>query len=173
MVVPDRSAQSDGLVERETAGLSRLQSYKEESTMIDAIYGFLQGLGYGHPLHPPLTHLPMGLVIASFVFAVLSLLISQRALLQTAYHCTVLALLALVPTAVTGLMDWAYRYGSSMDSFILAKMVLAPLLFVVLLVALWQYRAGASPGRMLLLYAIASACAAGLGFSGDELVYGG
>ena len=78
MVVPDRSAQSDWLVERETAGLSRLQSYKEESTMIDAIYGFLQGLGYGHPLHPPLTHLPMGLVIASFVFAVLSLLISQR-----------------------------------------------------------------------------------------------
>ena len=59
--------------------------------MVDAIYTFLQGLGFHHPLHPPLTHLPMGLVMACFVFSLLALILSQPALLKSAYHCCLLA----------------------------------------------------------------------------------
>ncbi len=140
--------------------------------MVDAIYTFLQGLGFHHPLHPPLTHLPMGLVMACFVFSLLALILSQPALLKSAYHCCLLAAVSLVPTAAAGLLDWLYRYGGSMDTWIIIKMVLAPTLLAVLLVSLWQYRKGASPGRMLVLYGLASLCAAGLGFSGGELVYG-
>ena len=139
--------------------------------MVDAIYTLLHGLGFNHPLHPPLTHLPMGLVMACFIFSLLAVVLSQPALLKSAYHCSVLAVIALVPTAAAGLMDWSYRYGGSMDTWIRVKMVLAPVLFVVLLISLWQSRNGASPGRMLMFYTLASLCAIGLGFSGGELVY--
>ena len=140
--------------------------------MVDAIYTFLQGLGFHHPLHPPLTHLPMGLVIACFVFSLSALILSQPVRLKIAYHCSLLAAAALVPTVAAGLLDWSYRYGGSMNTWITLKMVLAPILLVLLLLSLWQHRRAASPGRMLVLYGLAALCAAGLGYSGGELVYG-
>ncbi|NQS72046.1 MAG: hypothetical protein HQQ73_07815 [Desulfobulbaceae bacterium] len=141
--------------------------------MVEALYLFLQRIGYHHPLHPPLTHLPMGLIMACFIFALLAMLLSQPALLRSAYHCCLLAVAALVPTAVAGVLDWLHRFGGSMETLIVIKLVLAPVFLLVLLLALWQARAGASAGRMLVLYGLATLCAVGLGFSGGELVYGG
>ena len=89
------------------------------------------------------------------------------------YHCCLLAVAALVPTAVAGVLDWLHRFGGSMETLIVIKLVLAPVFLLVLLLALWQARAGASAGRMLVLYGLATLCAVGLGFSGGELVYGG
>ena len=54
--------------------------------MVEALYLFLQRIGYHHPLHPPLTHLPMGLIMACFIFALLAMLLSQPALLRSAYQ---------------------------------------------------------------------------------------
>jgi len=37
--------------------------------MIEFIYQTLTKFGYTHPLHPTLTHVPIGLVIGAFLFA--------------------------------------------------------------------------------------------------------
>jgi uncharacterized membrane protein len=36
-------------------------------TLIDTVYLLLEKLGYPHPLHPPLTHMPLGLVTGALV----------------------------------------------------------------------------------------------------------
>ena len=132
--------------------------------MIEAFYAFLQKIGFSHPLHPPLTHLPMGLVTESFLFALMALFFAKPVLLTTARHCSLLALVFALPTGVAGYFDWVYRYGGSMERAIQIKLVLAPLLFIVLTVAAWQSRKPASAKTMCFLYGCALLCAIGLGF---------
>ena len=38
----------------------------------------LNKVGYIHPVHPPLTHNPMGLVAGAFIFALVALLVRQK-----------------------------------------------------------------------------------------------
>jgi len=40
--------------------------------MIDFIYQTLARIGFSHPLHPAITHIPMGMVIGGFLFAAAS-----------------------------------------------------------------------------------------------------
>jgi uncharacterized membrane protein len=40
--------------------------------MIESIYQTLAKIGYTHPLHPPATHLPAGLIIGAFIFALIA-----------------------------------------------------------------------------------------------------
>ena len=60
--------------------------------MIENIYAALQKVGFTHPLHPVLVHVPMGMIIGMFVFSLLGLKWKKGYLQQTAYHCSVLAL---------------------------------------------------------------------------------
>ena len=41
------------------------------------IYDFLKNIGYHHPIHPPFTHVPVGLVIAGFIFILLAFFVHQ------------------------------------------------------------------------------------------------
>ena len=41
------------------------------------IYETLQKFGYTHPLHPTLTYLPIGLVLAAFVFALFAIVFKR------------------------------------------------------------------------------------------------
>jgi uncharacterized membrane protein len=41
--------------------------------MIDFIYSTLVVLGYTHPLHPAVVHIPMGMVLGGFLFRLFSL----------------------------------------------------------------------------------------------------
>jgi len=36
--------------------------------MIDSLYQTLSKIGFAHPLHPPITHLSLGLIIGGFIF---------------------------------------------------------------------------------------------------------
>ncbi|MGD2029642.1 MAG: hypothetical protein PVG86_06850 [Desulfobacterales bacterium] len=38
--------------------------------MIEFIYLTLATIGYSHPLHPAMTHVPMGMIIGGFLFAI-------------------------------------------------------------------------------------------------------
>jgi uncharacterized membrane protein len=33
---------------------------------MEIFYHFLQKMGYDHPVHPPITHIPIGLIVAVF-----------------------------------------------------------------------------------------------------------
>jgi hypothetical protein len=53
-------------------------SDKVELKMIDFIFQVFGKMGYAHPLHPAITHLPVGLVAAAFIFVLVALCLSER-----------------------------------------------------------------------------------------------
>jgi uncharacterized membrane protein len=61
----------------------------------------------GHPLHPPFTDATIGIYTGATAFGVLSALgLSEENLATAWWLALVLGLVATVPTALTGLMDW-------------------------------------------------------------------
>lgn len=141
--------------------------------MIAGLYQFLESIGFSHPLHPIMVHLPMGLVIATVIFSLANLIIRNQQLDRTAFHCAVLALIFIVPTLITGALDWAgYQHGDWGEPLIIIKIILGLLLTGLLTFAVISKLRGASSTKMLIIYLLCMACAGGLGFSGGELVYG-
>lgn len=140
--------------------------------MIESLYTFLANIGFSHPLHPMLTHVPMGMIIGMVIFSLFGVIAKNNTLMQTAFHCSVLALIAIIPVISAGILDWLHLLQGAWNPYIIAKMILASILTVLLAVSVIFKRRGASPARMLLIYLFCLACAAGLGYSGGELVYG-
>jgi uncharacterized membrane protein len=141
--------------------------------MIESIFALLQKVGFTHPLHPMLVHVPMGMIIGMFVFSLMGLKWSKGPLPQTAYHCSVLALVSVVPVILAGVMDWQHSLNGDWKTLIIVKMVLSLILTMLLAYAVISRNRGASPRHLFIVYSLCMACAAGLGYSGGELVYGG
>lgn len=141
--------------------------------MTDMIYSTLEAIGFTHPLHPALTHIPMGMVIGCFFFGFAALVTKKSVFIKTSLHCSVLALIFIVPTIVAGYLDWQQFFGATMSGLIIAKFILATALTVLLAVSIRANLQGAGTGKLFLLYTLCLACAGGLGFSGGELIYGG
>ena len=141
--------------------------------MIQFIYQTLTKFGYTHPLHPTLTHVPIGLVIGAFLFALAALVFRRTRLVQTARHCVILAVIVVVPTALLGIMDWQHFYGGALLFPIKMKLVLAGVLLVFLTLAVIFGLLGENFARVVMaLYALCLLSAVGLGYFGGELVYG-
>ena len=153
--------------------------------MIHAFYQFIGRLGYTHPLHPMVTHITVGLTLATLVFAIVSLLFRRVRLKLTAWHCAVLAVVSVVPTVILGWMDWQEKLNGEWLTVIVIKMVLAGSLFVCLLAGLLlgrerpneQNEATVQPWRSpraiaaLVLYGVCAGIVIALGFYGGSLVY--
>ncbi len=141
--------------------------------MTEIIFEFLNKIGFTHPVHPALTHIPMGMVMGAVVFRLTAFLPRMKMLAKTGYHCAVLGLLGVVPTVFTGYLDWQYRYGGMWEFLIVLKMVLAVVLTILLFVVVIKDdpenpRLDRRTGFYLLLVLVAI----GLGYSGGELQYG-
>ena len=141
--------------------------------MIDQIYQLLEQIGFAHPLHPAMTHIPMGMVMGSFVFTASYIVLRKPDLLKTAHYCVILALLGVVPTAVLGFMDWQYKFEGEWSGIILTKIIL---FFVFTFLLFITYQAGrrenTATTKLLFLNVLLLANAIGLGFMGGELQYG-
>jgi uncharacterized membrane protein len=141
--------------------------------MIEFIYQTLAKVGYTHPLHPPATHLPAGLIIGAFLFALMAWIFNRSTLAQTARHCIILALIMAVPTILLGLLDWQYRFGGAYLFEIKMKLALAGILLLLLLVAVvYAVMAGTFTKTVMALHALCLLTVIGLGYFGGELVYG-
>ncbi|WP_028581955.1 DUF2231 domain-containing protein [Desulfogranum japonicum] len=141
--------------------------------MTDFIYGTLEAIGFSHPLHPALTHIPMGMVIGCFLFSLVAFLGKNTAYLKTALHCSIVAIIFIIPTVAAGILDWMHFYGSTWSFFIILKFILACVLTLLLALSIRVNMSGGNSKQLLILYTLCLACAAGLGFSGGEIVYGG
>ncbi|HKL01152.1 MAG TPA: DUF2231 domain-containing protein [Desulfotignum sp.] len=141
--------------------------------MTEIIFEFLHKIGFTHPVHPALTHIPMGMVMGAVVFRLAAFLPRMKILAKTGYHCVVLALLGVAPTVFTGYLDWQYRYGGIWEFLIVLKMVLAGILTILLLVVVIKDDPE-NPGldRRTGFYLLLVLVAIGLGYSGGELQYG-
>ena len=141
--------------------------------MIESIYQFLAKIGYTHPLHPPATHLPAGLIIGGFLFLVTAWIFNRKNLAQSARHCLILALIMTVPTILLGLMDWQQRFGGAYLFEIKMKLVLGGiLLFLLLVAAVYGALTGGLTKTLVAIYTLCLLVVVGLGYFGGELVYG-
>ena len=141
--------------------------------MIESLYQTLTKFSYTHPLHPILTHVPIGMVMGAFFFALVALIFRRTSLAQTARHCSVLALIAAVPTAFLGILDWQHFYGGSLLFPIKMKLVLAGILIVFLILAVIFGFFGETFSKFVIsLYVLCLFSVIGLGYFGGELVYG-
>ncbi len=73
-----------------------------------ALVGLLSGTPLGHPLHPPLTDLPIGFWTSAWVLD----LVGGRKRRAAAQTLVGLGVLSALPAAVTGLSDWSDTVGS-------------------------------------------------------------
>ena len=142
------------------------------NSMVESLYTFLAAVGFTHPLHPMLTHVPMGMIIGMVAFSVLGLIWKNAHLSQTAFHCSILALIFVGPVIGAGVLDWLQFQQGEWTSYIIVKMVLGTILTVLLAISVIIKQKGGSDKEMLVLYLLCLACAGGLGYSGGELVYG-
>lgn len=140
--------------------------------MVENLYSSLTKIGFSHPLHPMLTHVPIGMIVGMVVFSLLGLIWKDRNFGQAAFYCSGLALVMILPVIGTGILDWLHFQQGEWNAYIIIKMILAGILTILLIVSFILKRKGTTPGKMLLIYLLCLACAGGLGYSGGQLVYG-
>lgn len=140
---------------------------------ISSFYRFVNGLGFPDPIHAALVHMPMGLVVGAFAFALAAMLTRWKRLAITAFDCITLAFLFLFPVIIFGLMDWRHFYFGVMITPIKAKMILAAILFILCLVAsALGFKGKENSKSVLILYALCTITVIGLGWFGARIVYG-
>lgn len=141
--------------------------------MTEIIFEFLNKVGFTHPVHPALTHIPMGMVMGAVTFRLASFLPRLKFLARTGYHCVILGLLGIFPTAFAGYLDWQHTFGGNWEFLIILKIILASLLTVLLAtIAIIDNPEDPRFDKRTLFYILIVFLAIGLGFSGGELQYG-
>ncbi|MGA7577281.1 MAG: c-type cytochrome [Desulfobaccales bacterium] len=141
--------------------------------MIDAIYAFLERLGYPHPVHPLFVHLTIGMVTGALVFGIVARLWRSPSLWLTARNCITFALISAVPTALTGYMDWQYFFAGGWLFYFKVKLILAFVLLILLsLGVIVSRKAEARFLATLTIYTLCFLTVVGLGYYGGQVVYG-
>ena len=141
--------------------------------MTEIVFEFLNKIGFMHPLHPGLTHIPMGMVMGAVIFRLVSFLPKLKFLAKTGYHCVILGLIGVPPTVFSGYLDWQHTFGGEWEFLIILKMVLAVLLTITLAaIAIIDDPEDQKLDKKTALYLVIVLIAIGLGFSGGELQYG-
>jgi uncharacterized membrane protein len=141
--------------------------------MIDDLYALLAKIGFKEPLHSPITHMPIGLVVGALIFFLVAVIFKRKNLVLTARHASILAFIFAFPTILLGVMDWIHFYHAALFVPIIIKMTLAGIALTVL-------GAGIILGSeiklhtmtMTVLYVIAFIAMIGLGYFGSGIVYG-
>ena len=141
--------------------------------MIEFIYKLLESVGFTHPLHLAITHIPMGMIMGGVIFTAYSIIRKDPDFMKTAYYCSVVAFLGVFPTILFGIMDWQHRYEGEWSFLIQLKLILAVVL-VIILGAILKYGKNYEENSKLVyaLYGASLLVAIGLGFSGGELIFG-
>lgn len=141
---------------------------------MELFYQTLYNLGYTHPVHPTMVYLPIGGVMAAFIFGIIGVLFKRASLLTSAKHCTVLALIAVFPAILFGYMDWQYFRGGNWVFPIIMKMTLAAFLILLLsITVVRQWKFGENGKIVLTLYTLCFFNVIAIGYFGGEIVFAG
>jgi|UniRef100_A0A7V6A2B5 mono/diheme cytochrome c family protein len=143
-------------------------------TVFNPFYNILYNLGFPDPIHPPLTHMPIGLVVATLIFGFMAFRRRDPVLTRLTRSCLVLAWLFFFPTVLFGFMDWQHWYQGAWVQPIIIKMCLAAFLFLLLSLGLMLFVTGREQSKaLLIIYVLAFFTVMGLGYFGGRLVFGG
>jgi mono/diheme cytochrome c family protein len=141
--------------------------------MIDSVYRFLSGLGFSDPLHPPIVHVPIGLVIGALVALAVAILFKRDKLVITARHLSILALIFVFPSILFGVFDWIHFFHGALLPAIKIKMFLAGGLLVLLGIGI-VIGGEEKPHlvSMSVIYVLSFVSVVALGWFGAGLLYG-
>jgi len=141
--------------------------------MIKFIYTTLESLGFQHPLHPVVVHLPMGMTMGLFLFGLAAYFLKKPEFERTAHYCAVLAFLGAFPTILLGYMDWQYRYNGEWLFPIEIKLIFGTIFVILLAIAI---KVGVKQKSMttlrMVVYLLCMMTATVLGFFGGKLIFG-
>jgi len=141
--------------------------------MIDSIYQLLARIGFTDPLHAPVTHIPIGLVIGGALFFYVAVIFKKKNLYLTARHVSILAFIFVFPTILLGVMDWLHFFKGALIPPIKMKMILATCVLLLLgtgIILGSEVKVRNAP--MMVIWALAVVGVVGLGWYGARLVYG-
>ncbi len=139
--------------------------------MIDWLYDFLEKIGYIHPIHPPLVHVPIGTIVAALVFGLIGRLLHREDVAKAARYCIILAFVSSFPAIFLGITDWQRFFNQAWLFPIKVKFVLAAVLLILLAWQIVLQRRKTAPGKDILLSFLALVTVTGLGYFGAELVF--
>lgn len=129
----------------------------------------------GHPLHPMLIVLPLGLLSMAVIFDIVQLLTRNDALSIAAYWNIAAGVVTGLLAAVAGLRDWIAIPRSTRAKTIGALHGLGNLIVVVLFAASWWMRRDSAdyvPDTLAFFLSLVAFAFAGFtGWLGGELVY--
>lgn len=139
-----------------------------------SIYQVLNSLGYTHPVHPTMVYLPIGCIMAAFIFGAVAALCNRPGLLTSARHCVTLALIAVIPTVIFGYVDWQHFLGGAWIFPIRMKMILAGIFLVLLSFTVgfcWKFSANRK--TILVFIALCFLNVVAISYYGGEIVFAG
>jgi uncharacterized membrane protein len=131
-----------------------------------------------HPWHAPITHFPIGLTGAAFLFLLLALWRRSEFLERAAFFNIALAALTTILAGATGMRDNLARYEGDAPYAPLKIFLAVTLLLLTLTLTFSRWRKPEvlwTPGTMVLYVAGfggSFALAATLGFIGGVILYG-
>ena len=141
--------------------------------MIDYLFVFLNKVGFKEPLHPPITHMPIGLAVGALIFFLVAVFFKRKNLVITARQVSILAFIFAFPTIILGVIDWIHFYNAAMFTPIKIKMLLAFILLLALGIGIIVgSEIKTHPIIMTIIYSISFFCVIGLGYFGSGIIYG-
>jgi uncharacterized membrane protein len=141
--------------------------------MIDDLYALLAKFGFNEPLHSPMTHMPIGLVVGALIFFLVAVIFKKKNLALTARHASILAFIFAFPTIMLGVMDWIHFYHATLFVPIMIKMALAGIALIVLGTGIiLGSEIKLHTMTMTILYVVAFVVMIGLGYFGSGIIYG-
>lgn len=125
----------------------------------------LSGTWTGHPLHPPLTDLPIGFWTSAFVLD----LVGGKRSAAAAQRLVGLGILSAVPTAAAGMSDWSDTFGE--ERRVGAVHAAANGVALSLYAWSWLARRGGRRRAGITIGMLGAAAATAGGYLGGHLVY--
>jgi uncharacterized membrane protein/nitrite reductase/ring-hydroxylating ferredoxin subunit len=137
----------------------------------------LQGKPFGHPLHPALVHLPIGLFVFSVLLDIASYLVTDgNPFVRGAFYAMLFGVVAALVAAVPGLVDRAeiradHPARKTATTHMQLNLAMVAIFAIDLLLRANQLGEPATPPLLLLLSLLGVAILAVSGYLGGTLVY--
>jgi uncharacterized membrane protein len=143
-------------------------------TWIRTLYQFVDNLGFSHPIHAIVVHLPIGFIVGAFIFGTIAFLFNRNRLALSARDCTILATIFYFPVVFFGVTDWVHYYGGAWLPAIRIKVILSGMLSILLLATLYFEFSSKKTVKWALpiLYTCSLITVVFIGWNGANLIYG-
>lgn len=135
-----------------------------------ALKSFNNGIWLGHPLHPVLTDIPLGLWTITVLFDIIYLFNRSLVWFDAAELTIFVGALAALATAVTGYTDWNETFGRERRVGVAHGLINTVVLVIYVVSLLIRFTGGTRVGAIILAF-VGYALLLSAAYLGGELVF--